>query len=135
MKNVMALLGFFAFESPKRGFDKISKDTDYRYARVEKIANVPEFHAIGSQEQTLYIEGKVNAIEGGKDPLLLLRVMASQKEAYPLFLGDGDYLGSFIVQHISEDRGKIFGNGVGLEIGFGIELIRVDEEGVLSWLF
>ena len=132
MDNILALLGLFTFTANKREFSSIKRDTSYKYAKIEKIANVTEYHPIGTQEQSITITGGVNAIEGGKDPLSTLRVMASFKLPYPLFIGDGDYLGMFIVENISETGTKIFINGVALDIGFSISITRTDGGGFLS---
>ena len=135
MSNILAILGVFTFETNKTEFKAIDRETSYRFAKVEKIANTTEFHPVGTQDQTITIAGGVNAIEGGKDPLSTLRLMANLKLPYPLFIGDGDYLGMFIVENISETGDKIFMNGVALEIGFTISLTRTDSQGFLSWLF
>jgi len=135
MENILAMLGVFTFTSSKREFSSIKRDTSYKFAKIEKIANTTEYQPIGTQNQSVTISGAVNAIEGGKDPLATLRLMASLKLSYPLFIGDGDYLGLFIVENISEDGSKIFINGVALEIGFTISLTRTDNQGVLSWVF
>lgn len=135
MDNILALFGVFTFTSNKREFSSLKRDTSYKFAKIEKIANVTEYHPIGTQNQSITIAGAVNAIEGGKDPLSTLRLMSSLKISYPLFIGDGDYLGMFIVENISEDGSKIFVNGVALEIGFTISLTRTDSQGFLSWLF
>ncbi len=134
-KNIMAILGVFTFETNGTEFNSIKRDTKYKFAKVKKIANTTEYHPIGTQDQDVTIRGGVNAIEGGKDPLSTLRIMASLKLSYPLFIGDGDYLGMFIVEKISESGKKIFINGVALEIGFTVSLTRTDSQGLLSWLF
>jgi len=135
MANILAILGLFTFTASKREFSSIKRVTNYKFAKVEKIANTTEYHPIGTQDQAITIVGGVNAIEGGKDPLLALRAMASLKLPYPLFVGDGDYLGLFIVENISENGTKIFINGDALDIGFSISLTRTDGQGLLSWLF
>ena len=134
MSNIIAMLGLFTFTSTKREFSSIKRHTKYKYAKIEKIANVTEFHPVGTQEQSIVLEGGVNAIEGGKDPLATLRFMARLKRSYPLFIGDGDYLGTFIVEEIIETGTKIFINGVALDVGFSVSLTRTDDLGILSWL-
>jgi len=134
MSNILAMLGLFTFTSNKREFSAMKRHTKYTYAKVEKIANATEFHPVGTQEQDIVISGGVNAIEGGKDPLSILRFMAGLKIGYPLYVGDGDYLGTFIIEEVTETGTKIFVNGVALDIGFSVSLTRTDSQGVLSWL-
>jgi len=134
-RNIMAILGIFVFTTNKREFSSIKRDSSYKFAKVEKIAAGTEYHPVGAVEQKIVISGGVNAIEGGKDPMLSLRAMASLKWSYPMFIGDGDYLGMFVVDSISETGSKIWINGVALDIGFSITLTRTDNLGILSWLF
>jgi len=132
---MMALLGLFVFKANKKELTGIDTSTTYNYARVEKLAAPTEFHAVGTQDQSVTLQGRVNTLQGGKNPLDLLDVMAGFKIAYPLFIGDGDYRGDFIVEGISVGESKLLDDGVTLEIEFTVDLTRVyNDWSILAWL-
>lgn len=130
---MMALLGFFAFEANDKEFTKLSTDIEYHYAEVKRIWNTPKYHAVNKKTSSVDIEGRAMVLESGKDPLFMLEIMAELKEEYSLFLGDGRYLGNYIVLGIKKDETVMTNNGVGLSVNFTVSLKRTDG-GLLEWI-
>ncbi|MDD5359988.1 MAG: phage tail protein [Sulfurovaceae bacterium] len=131
--KLMALLGFFVFKTNKKEIIGLSKSTEYHYAEIKRINNIPKYHAVNKHSKSVDIKGRAITLQSGKDPLSLLEMMAELKEEYPLFTGDGRYHGLFIISNIKEDNKKIIDNGVGLAVDFTVSLKRTDG-GLLSWL-
>lgn len=131
--KIMAMLGGFVFSANKKEFHTLDKSTTYSYAQIKKIKSPSEYHAVGASEQKITLSGTINALEGGSDPFVLLEAMAEVKIEYPLFLGNGKYLGNFKVDRIAERGTKIFDNGVPIDNRFTIQLTRTNS-GLLYWV-
>ena len=66
---------------------------------------------------------------GGKALSLdVLRAMADSGEAYVLVQGNGQVIGSFIIEDINEVSRELFANGTPRMIEFSITLSRVDDD-------
>lgn len=130
---MMALLGFFKFDVNKKEITKLSKTNEYHYAEIKRVWNTPKYHAVNKKTTSVKIEGRAMVLESGKDPLFLLEIMAELKKEYALFLGDGRYMGNYIVSNIDQEDGVMVDNGVGLAVQFTVSLKRTDG-GLLSWL-
>ena len=128
VERVMAILGDFVFSANRVEFSSLSKSVTYRYAKVSKLSGVDELHAVGAESELKSLSGRVSVLHVGKDPLRALRRLASLKITLAMYLGNGDYMGLFQVEGVRENGDNIFDNGVPLEIGFSVELIRVDGE-------
>lgn len=130
---MMALLGFFVFEVNDREITKLSTTNEYHYAEIKRVWNNSKQHAVNQITTSVKIEGRAMVLESGKDPLFLLEIMAALKKEYALFLGDGRYMGNYIVSNIDQEDTVMVDNGVGLSAQFTISLKRTDG-GFLSWL-
>ncbi len=131
--RIMAILGAFVFSANKKEFHNMGKTTKYHFAKIDKISTDAEYHAVGGKEERRTVSGRINVLESGSEPLAVLETMAELKLEYPLFLGNGRYLGLFIIEEVEIKESKIIDNGAGVQIDFSIKIIRTDG-GLLSWL-
>ena len=130
---MMAIIGVFAFSANHREFHSLEKNIKYNYAKISRISASPEYHAVGGREESITINGRVNAVEGGTDPMMALEMMAELKIAYPMFLGTGRYMGLFIIESVTSKGSKPIDNGAMLQIDFTVKLTRADG-GLISWI-
>ena len=131
--RIMAILGAFVFSANSKEFHKMDKETTYHYAKINKVSAPTEYHAVGGHEEKRTLSGRINVLESGSEPLAVLETMGELKLEYPLFLGNGRYLGLYIIEKVSIKESKIIDNGAAIQVDFTLKVTRTDG-GLLAWL-
>lgn len=123
-------IGLVAFECSSKKvltFQRLSRSLEARYSVHEPLGKrpVPEYIGPGQQKATLAIRLDVSLGTNPKRELSRLYEMVKMAKAWPLIVGS-DYIGSYYITGLSEDRlthdglGNLFRADVSLELLQGV---------------
>ena len=127
---MLMALGLFVFSLPTLAYDELSRKTSYRHAFTARIGarDAAQFTGIG--EETVSIGGSTfHELGDGEASIAELRTMAESGEAWALVDGTGLVWGSYVILTVDEKHRDFFPDGTPRQIDFGVELLRVDDEG------
>ncbi|RWC91640.1 MAG: phage tail protein [Mesorhizobium sp.] len=118
-------------------FDLVTNLTEHQkkgesaFAKHEVVGSAPIYETMGENEGTFTLTGVIHPAHfGGLGTLATLE--AARLAAVPLPLMRGDYtpVGWVLIQGLSELSGYLDEKGVGREVQFSVELLRVGSPGV-----
>lgn len=124
---MLAGLGLFIFETDSLLFDELSRSREWRHAQTERFGARPASQFLGPGGDTVTLSGTlVPELAGAYSSLDTLAEMADSGDAYPLADGSGTVFGQFTIGKIEERQSNFIVGGRARQIGFTIELTRVD---------
>lgn len=127
--SVMMIFGGFVFMRQTVPYLESSQETQWRYARNERIGRSARVQYLGAGEDTLTLSGVLlPEITGGDMSLSLLRTLAYRGRAWPLIEGTGRIYGRYVLENLTEIRSEFFGDGKARRIEFTLALSRAGED-------
>ena len=124
---MLAALGLFVFRMPDLAFEELSRRTDWRHARTERIGARAAVQFVGPGVDTITLHGALVPEAGGRFAALdTLRAMADTGETLAFVAGTGQILGHFVILSMDERAGHFIAEGAPRKTDFTIELGRVD---------
>lgn len=127
MAEVMMQLGFLQFSLDTATYQRLSRSTEYRWARLARIGSNDAMQFTGYGPETIEIEGVIYPhFRGGLKQVDKMRAQASIGVPLPLVSGTGRILGLWVVEAISEGQEVFAKQGVPLRQEFTMRIARYD---------
>ncbi|WP_299084345.1 phage tail protein [uncultured Ruegeria sp.] len=127
MAEVMMQLGFFQFSIDSATYQRLSRSTEYRWARQARIGTSDALQFTGYGPETIEIEGVIYPhFRGGLKQVDRMRTQASLGLPLTLVSGIGKVLGLWVVEGISEGQEVFASQGVPHRQDFTMRMARYD---------
>jgi Phage protein U len=127
MAEVMMQLGFFQFALDSATYQRLSRSTEYRWARQARIGVNDALQFTGYGPETIEIEGVIYPhFRGGLKQIDKMRSQANIGIPLPLVSGVGRVLGLWVVEAISEGQEVFASQGVPHRQDFTMRIARYD---------
>ena len=127
MAEVMMQLGFFQFSIDGATYQRLSRSTEYRWARQARIGANDALQFTGYGPETIEIEGVIYPhFRGGLKQVDRMRTQASLGRPLTLVSGVGKVLGLWVVEGISEGQEVFASRGVPQRQDFTMRMARYD---------
>jgi phage protein U len=121
-------LGMFIFEVSSLAYEELQRRASWRHARAQRVGARDGTQFVGPGEETINLGGTVWAeICDGLASLDELRDMADAGEAYALVTGQGEVIGSYVIEGLDERHTELMADGRARVIDFSLSLLRVDD--------
>lgn len=129
---VMAVLGFFVFTTSTVPYHSLARSQTWRHPHQNVVGNsIPPSQYTGKDPETVTISAQLRPeITGGDVSLDLLRLMAETGKPYPLILGTGKVLGSYVILSVKDSQSQFMPDGKARAIDFTMELKKVSARAV-----
>ena len=125
-------LGDHAFEALGFGFNDLHRKTYTPWGEVEVAYRLAALHWLGPKMEEITIKGVLFPEEfGGQGSLEGLRQAALAGEPQMLVTYAGEIKGQYVIEHISEDRSFIRGDGLPRKNAYEIKLKKYEGGGGL----
>ena len=127
MAEVMMQLGIFQFSIDDATYQRLTRSTEYRWARQARIGTNDALQFTGYGPETIELEG-VNYphFRGGLKQVDKMRTQASIGIPLPLVSGIGKVLGLWVVEAISEGQEVFAAQGIPHRQDFTMRMARYD---------
>ncbi|PID95846.1 MAG: phage tail protein [Alphaproteobacteria bacterium] len=127
MAEVMMQLGFFQFSIDDATYQRLSRSTEYRWARQARIGINDALQFTGYGPETIELEGVIYPhFRGGLKQVDKMRTQASIGVPLPLVSGIGKVLGLWVVEAISEGQEVFAAQGIPHRQDFTMRIARYD---------
>jgi phage protein U len=127
MAEVMMQLGFFQFSIDDATYQRLSRSTEYRWARQARIGSNDALQFTGYGPETIELEGVIYPhFRGGLKQVDRMRTQASLGVPLPLVSGIGKVLGLWVVEAISEGQEVFAARGIPHKQDFTMRMARYD---------
>lgn len=127
MSSVMMRLGLYKFSLGTAAYQELSRSTNYRWARQERINTNDALQMTGLGPETIQLRGAVfAAFKGGLGQLDAMRNQALLAVPLPLIDGRGRVHGLWVIEEISETQTVFAAQGAPRKQEFDIRLTRYD---------
>lgn len=113
MAEVMMQLGFFQFALDSATYQRLSRSTEYKWARQARIGSTDALQFTGYGPETIELEGVIYPhFRGGIKQIDNMRTQANIGIPLPLVSGLGRVLGLWVVEAISEGQEVFAAQGI-----------------------
>jgi phage protein U len=127
MVEVMMQLGLFQFSIDDATYQRLSRSTEYRWARQARIGTNDALQFTGYGPETIELEGVIYPhFRGGLKQVDRMRTQASLGLPLPLVSGIGKVLGYWVVEGITEGQEVFASQGVPHRQDFTMRIARYD---------
>ena len=125
----MAILGMFVFTSSTIPYQDFDRSQAWRHPHQSVVGGaLPPSQYTGQDPETVSISAELRPeVTGGDGSVSLLRQMAATGEPYPLILGTGRVLGSYVITSIKETQSQLMHDGKARAISLTIDLKKVSD--------
>ncbi|MFD2179547.1 phage tail protein [Veronia pacifica] len=128
---MMLSLGLFVFEINTAAYQQLQHVFSQSWASNKRVGRRPAYQYLGPGEETITLNGTLYPeYTGGLFDLSMLREMASTGSAFALISGNGDTLGLWFIDQVSETQSVFLRNGSPRKIEFNLQLKRTDDNSV-----
>ena len=127
MAEIMMQLGFFQFSIDDATYQRLSRSTEYRWARQSRIGSNDALQFTGYGPETIEMEGVIYPhFKGGLKQVDRMRTQAGIGIPLPLVSGQGRILGLWVVEGITEGQEVFARQGVPQRQEFTMRMSRYD---------
>lgn len=120
-------LGMFIFAMDSVPYETLSRKTNWRFGRSERVGAHAAAQFLGPGEETISIAGMLAPpVVGDYGNLRVLKEMGSSGDALDLVDSEGVVHGRFTIESIDEKQSYILDGGVPRKVDFTLELKRVE---------
>ncbi len=124
---MLMVYGLFVFSVNTAPFTSVARDSTWRWPVNQRTGNYPAYQFVGRGEDSITLSGVLMPeYTGGPLNLSMLRMMADSGKPYLLMTGQGEVLGYWIIDAISETKTHLLKNGEAQKIEFSLGLKRYD---------
>lgn len=124
---MLAALGLFVFDLATFPFAEMSRRSDWRHTKSERVGARAASQFLGPGEEAVTLAGAiVPGLAGSYAALTTLRQMADQGEAWPLVDGNGIVWGNYSITGMDERRRHLLVDGTPRIVDFTLDLDRID---------
>lgn len=126
-KRIMLRLGSFKFSLDTAAYQELTRTTNYRWARQERIGTNDALQFTGLGPEAVDLRGVIFPLFRGSDrQIARLRSQASLGFPLPMIDGRGKVWGLWAVESIGETQSVFMDNGAARRIQFDLRLSRYD---------
>ncbi|SMX27303.1 Phage P2 GpU [Pelagimonas phthalicica] len=127
MSEVMLQLGFLQFSINNATYQRLSRSTEYRWARQSRIGSNDALQFTGYGPENIELEGVIYPhFRGGLKQVDKMRTQAGLGLPMPLVSGLGRVLGLWVVESITEGQELFASQGVPHKQEFTLAMARYD---------
>lgn len=128
----LACLGFFVFQTGSIPYQSRRQTQTWHHPHNPVIGgSLPPSQYTGREPDTLSIRAELRPeITGGDRSLNLIRQMAASGQAFPLILGSGSVLGSFVILSIQSEHQQLMHDGQARAISLTLELKKTSDQAI-----
>ena len=120
-------LGEFVFALDSVPYETLSRKTNWRFGRSERIGALAAAQFLGPGEESISLAGLLAPPDiGAYARLDALRDLAASGEAHDLVDSEGVVHGRFTIESLDESQSHILDGGIPRKVDFTLELKRVE---------
>lgn len=125
----LATLGMFVFFTQTIPFQSIDRTQSWKHPHGSIVgSDLPPSQYTGKDPDEITIKAELRPeITGGDGSIEWLRKMADTGQAYPLILGTGKLMGSYVITNISDNQSELMFDSKARAISFSMTLKKVSE--------
>lgn len=125
----LAALGYFVFHTATIPFQQFGRSQSWHHPNQAIVGgSLPPSQYTGKDPDEITIKAELRPeVSGGDLDIEVLREMADTGQPWPLILGSGRLLGSFVITKIQDDQEQLMFNGKARSISFSMTLKKVAE--------
>lgn len=121
--------GNFYFGLSTAAFDKLTRDSGYNIAALERLGRRQSLQFVAINAETIRLEGVVfGAFKGGIGQFEKLRAIAQSMQPVNLTTGYGQVLGRWYIMRIEEAQDSLMQDGKPRKQAFTLELSRYGDD-------
>lgn len=129
MAGVMMALGDYRFSLDTAAYDKLNRESEYRWPLQDRLTVQPAAQFLGPGAEKISLSGSIFPhFRGGLGQLDRMRAEAEKGESLLLTDGRGRVWGRYAVTKIAETQSVFFDDGTPRRIDFSIDLVRYHED-------
>lgn len=122
---MMLALGFFAFSLKTAPYQQLRRVSSRRAPRNAPVGQRPSGQFVGPGDDTITLSGTLYPeLTGGPSNLTTLRGMMLTGKAYVLIDGEGNVMGNWSVDKVSETKTNFLKDGTARKITFEVAIVR-----------
>ena len=130
MPSELISLGQFRFSIDTAAYDELSRTTEYRWARQDRLGRNPARQYVGPGDDTISLRGTVlTTYRGGTGQVEAMRAEGSKGEPLRLVSGTGTVFGLWAILRVTETGRAFLEGGLARQVEFEIELGYYGEDG------
>ncbi|WP_434361069.1 phage tail protein [Parasalinivibrio latis] len=124
---MMMMLGGYRFSVDTVAYERISRDTGYRWEKQDVIGTQPALQFLGPGDDTLSLDGVLYPhYRGGLGQLNAMRAQAGLGVPLMLIEGNGKVLGRWVIERVQETQRTFDRDGTPAKIRFSLRLRKQD---------
>lgn len=125
----LATLGYFVFHTPTIPYQGIERSQSWRHPHQNIVGDsLPPAQYTGKEPDTLTIQAELRPeVTGGDFSIDWLRQMADTGKPWPLILGTGNLMGSYVITEIQDKQSQLMYDGKARAISFSMTLKKVSD--------
>lgn len=125
---LLAALGFFVFTVKTVPFQSMDRSNNWRHPHQPVVGASPPSQFTGAEPEEITINAELRTeVTGGTYGIAILRKMADTGQPYPLIMGNGEVMGSYVITGIQENRSELKQTGAPRSISFTMNLKKVSD--------
>lgn len=127
----LATLGFFVFHTATIPYQGIDRSQSWRHPHKSIVgSDSPPSQYTGKEPDIITIQAELRPeVTGGDLSIGFLRSMADGGQPWPLILGTGRLLGSYVITDIQDKQSQLMYDGKARAISFSMTLKKVADHG------
>ena len=125
----LGVLGYFPFTTTTVPFQELSETKTYKHPTHQTVGAMNPPSQFTGKESSLTINAELRPeITGGNMSIALLEKMADTGQPWPLILGRGKLMGSYVITKISKTESELMHSGAPRSIQFSMDLQKVSDQ-------
>ena len=126
---LLGVLGYFPFIRSTIPFQELSETKTYHHPTHSTVGGLNKPSQFTGGESTITINAELRPeITGGLLSITLLEKMADTGQAWPLILGRGKMMGSYVITKISRTESELMHSGKPRSIQFSMDLLKISDQ-------
>ena len=123
MPSELMALGDFRFSVDTAAYDELTRTTEYRWERQDRLGRHPARQYLGPGDDTIDLRGTIlSTYRGGTGQLDAMRAEAGRGEPLRMVGGTGVVFGLWAIQRIVETGSVFLEGGVARQVEFELQL-------------
>ena len=119
----------FYFNLDTAAFDELRRQTEFRWASLERLSRRPAQQGVGMGEEKLSLKGAIfPTFKGGLQQLDTLRSIGARLLPLNLTTGYGLVLGTWCLRSLEEEQGALLAGGIPRKQIFSLEFTRYGDD-------
>lgn len=124
----LATLGLFVFQTNSIPFQDYERSQNWKHPHANTVGGAPHSQYTGKEPEEITINAELRPeITGGDNSIAILRMMADTGQSWPLILGTGRLLGSFVITSIKTKHTELMYDSKARAINFTMTLKKTSD--------